>query len=71
LLYFGPETYLPLASAAAGLLGLLLTFWRRVVGWGRRAFSWAADLLGGRTPRPSSGPKVTGRTRSSPTKPDE
>ena len=36
MLYFGPETYVPLASAAAALTGLILTFWRRLVGLFRR-----------------------------------
>jgi hypothetical protein len=36
VLYFGPETYVPLASAAAALTGLILTFWRRLVGFFRR-----------------------------------
>jgi hypothetical protein len=36
LLYLGPETYLPLASVAAGAVGLILTFWRRFVGFLRR-----------------------------------
>lgn len=31
LAYLGPETYLPLASVAAGAVGLILTFWRRLV----------------------------------------
>jgi len=31
-LYFGPEVMMPLASAAAALLGGLMMFWRRVVG---------------------------------------
>jgi len=39
LLYFGPETYVPLASVAAGAVGLLLTFWRRMVGFFRRVTS--------------------------------
>lgn len=36
MLYLGPETYLPLASVAAGAVGLILTFWRRFVGFLRR-----------------------------------
>lgn len=36
MLYFGPETYLPLASVVAGAAGLALTFWRRLVGFMRR-----------------------------------
>jgi len=32
LLYIGPETMLPLASAIAAIGGVLLMFWHRVVG---------------------------------------
>jgi hypothetical protein len=32
LLYFGPETSLPLASALAGAIGVLLMVWGRVLG---------------------------------------
>ncbi|MEJ2679350.1 MAG: hypothetical protein P8174_09795 [Gemmatimonadota bacterium] len=38
MLYFGPETYMPLASAIAAIAGILLAFWRRVVGVVRRIF---------------------------------
>jgi len=31
LMYFGPETSLPLASALAGVVGVLLIVWGRVV----------------------------------------
>jgi hypothetical protein len=31
-LYIGPETMLPLASALAAILGVLLMFWQRFVG---------------------------------------
>ena len=30
-LYFGPETFVPLASFVASVVGLLLMFWRYVV----------------------------------------
>lgn len=36
MLYFGPETYMPLASAFAAIAGILLMFWRRMVGGLRR-----------------------------------
>lgn len=36
LAYIGPETLMPVASALAALGGLLLLFWRRVVGRARR-----------------------------------
>jgi hypothetical protein len=32
LLYIGPETMLPLASALAAIGGLLLMFWHRLIG---------------------------------------
>jgi len=32
LLYIGPETMLPLASALAAVGGVLLLFWQRLVG---------------------------------------
>ncbi|MEJ2216525.1 MAG: hypothetical protein P8099_07900 [Gemmatimonadota bacterium] len=38
MLYFGPETYMPLASAIAAVAGVLLAFWRRLVGGVRRIF---------------------------------
>ena len=38
LLYFGPETTLPLASAVAAAIGVLLIFWRYLVGLGRKVF---------------------------------
>ncbi len=34
-LYLGPETLMPVASALAAIAGLLLMFWRRVVGSAR------------------------------------
>jgi hypothetical protein len=36
MLYFGPETYMPLASVIAAVAGVLLAFWRRLVGVVRR-----------------------------------
>jgi hypothetical protein len=32
ILYIGPETMLPLASALAAIAGVLLMFWQRFVG---------------------------------------
>jgi hypothetical protein len=32
LLYIGPETILPLTSALAAVIGVLLMFWQRFVG---------------------------------------
>ena len=36
LLYIGPETMLPLASALAAIGGVLLMFWQRFVGLVRK-----------------------------------
>jgi hypothetical protein len=30
-MYVGPETFMPLASALAAIVGILLLFWRRTV----------------------------------------
>lgn len=38
LLYIGPETIMPLASALAAIAGILLLFWRRTVALFRAAF---------------------------------
>ena len=36
--YVGPEVTAPVLSALAGLMGLLLFFWRQLTGWIRRTF---------------------------------
>lgn len=36
MLYFGPETLMPVASALAAAVGAILLFWRRGVALGRR-----------------------------------
>lgn len=36
MLYFGPETIMPLASAAAAIAGALLLFWQRLLAYARR-----------------------------------
>ena len=36
MLYIGPETMLPLASALAAIGGVLLIFWQRLVGLVRK-----------------------------------
>ena len=42
LLYVGPDQILPLTSVLAGVVGVLLMFWNRVVGVFRRIreFCW-------------------------------
>lgn len=39
-MYIGPETIMPLASALAAIGGVLLMFWKRVVGVTRMTFQW-------------------------------
>jgi hypothetical protein len=36
--YLGPETTLPLTSVLAAVVGILLIFWRYVLGLGQRVF---------------------------------
>jgi hypothetical protein len=46
LLYIGPETMLPLASALAAIAGVLLMFWHRLVGWIRKIWRFIARKEG-------------------------
>lgn len=48
MLYFGPETIMPLASALAVVAGVVLMFWRRTVGFVRVVFAHLASLVGHR-----------------------
>jgi len=41
-MYIGPETIMPIASALAAIGGILLMFWRRVVGATRVTFQWVS-----------------------------
>jgi hypothetical protein len=41
-LYIGPDVFLPLASAVAAVTGVLLMFWRSVVGIVGRVFGRSA-----------------------------
>ena len=38
MLYFGPETVAPVASGIAAIVGGVLIFWRRIVGFARTAY---------------------------------
>lgn len=38
LLYVGPDQILPLTSALAAMVGVLLMFWQRLVHWVREAW---------------------------------
>jgi hypothetical protein len=39
MMYIGPDTVLPFASAIAAIMGFILMFWRRFVGMVRGAYS--------------------------------
>ena len=58
-MYFGPETMMPLASAAAAIGGVLLLFWNRLKGFvkmvfGRLSGSGRGPVDEGRDATPSS-----------------
>jgi hypothetical protein len=45
-MYVGPETVLPVASTLAAVIGVILVFWRRVVGAARLAVRALAQRFG-------------------------
>lgn len=47
MLYFGPETIMPLGSALAAVMGVILLFWQRTVGYVRRIVTRARERFGG------------------------
>ena len=47
-MYIGPDSLMPVASAIAGLAGLLLMFWRRLVGVVRLLAGRVASVFGRR-----------------------
>ena len=36
ILYLGPETMMPVASALAGIIGAVIMFWQRLVRWAHK-----------------------------------
>lgn len=48
LLYIGPDALMPLASALAAVVGFLLMFWRRTIGFVRMVGQKIAALFGKR-----------------------
>jgi hypothetical protein len=49
LLYAGPESVLPLVSALATFIGLLLMWWRRAREWARALVQFCRKKTGKRT----------------------
>lgn len=49
LLYIGPEAFLPLTSAIAAIVGIVMMFWNRVVGLARKI--WL--MVTGRSDKPA------------------
>ncbi|HQX82706.1 MAG TPA: hypothetical protein PKW63_13165 [Vicinamibacterales bacterium] len=49
LLYIGPEAFLPLTSAIAAIVGVVMMFWNRVVGLARKI--WL--MVTGRSDKPA------------------
>jgi hypothetical protein len=47
-MYIGPETLMPVASALAAVAGVVLMFWRRVVGAVRLTAQTIAQRFGGK-----------------------
>ena len=45
VLYLGPETILPLTSFLAAVVGVLLIFWRYVVGVVKRSFHFFGRIV--------------------------
>ena len=45
LMYIGPETMMPLASALAAIAGVVLMFWRRFVGFIRMTSQAASRTI--------------------------
>jgi hypothetical protein len=46
LLYFSPDSIMPLASAVAGAIGILLIFWRQLVRLARKAYRFTRSRFG-------------------------
>jgi hypothetical protein len=45
ILYIGPETMLPLTSALAAIVGVLLIFWQRALGLARKVLRFFTKKL--------------------------
>lgn len=45
MFYIGPETLMPLASALAAIVGVVMLFWRKTVQLSKWAYRGVSDLL--------------------------
>jgi hypothetical protein len=48
MLYLGPDTVMPLASAIAAVVGVAVMFWHKTVGAVKGAVRWMGRLVGRR-----------------------
>ena len=48
MLYLGPDTVMPLASAVAAVVGVAVMFWHKTVGAFKSVFRWVGRLIGRR-----------------------
>jgi len=51
ILYLGPETMMPVASALAGIIGAVIMFWQRLVRWTKSIVGYLKSRT--RTPKKS------------------
>ncbi len=45
VLYVGPDQILPLTSALGAIVGVVLMFWHRLLGWVRKAWQFSSTKL--------------------------
>ena len=45
LLYFSPDSIMPLASLIAGAIGLVLIFWRQIARLARKAYRFTRERM--------------------------
>ena len=48
LLYLGPDTLMPFASAIAAIVGVAVMFWHKTVGLFKGAVRWVGRVVGRR-----------------------
>jgi hypothetical protein len=54
ILYLGPETMMPVASALAGIVGAIIMFWQRLVRWTRKLIQYVKSRKPAQIQNPSN-----------------